>query len=201
MNFNFSTSGVEATREKQLTPWISEPGVYNCKFWSFETEVTDRGPVVTLNWVTDPVEGLNNPDYENGQTFKQTFRLTSDAAFKFFMSRFALLADHAGVRKEVDAIQSESAEEYFTKASRAFSGKRIALIIKGRQYLKADGTVGTSYELPLKGEFKGSFCRPVDRKSELDELVLQNPDNLVERINPNSAPDTTPKVDVNDDEF
>lgn len=150
--------GISEVKINKITPRKASTGNYQLQF---EVET----PPVTTEGFT-PAEG-----YTGQVGTVSTSYINKPEAEATVAALIADLANELGVREQVDAITSESYEEYCEKLTQVVSGKYLYLAINGKEYVNNNtGKKGVSLQFP-----KFKIWASKDKFEEKGESALYKP--------------------------
>lgn len=114
----YNTKGHEY-QEKEFVSKFLEPGIHQAKIKSIEY-VKSQGGTEGMKIIHEgkPEVALNN----EGKTADTTWWL-SEAAWPSTKDKLTIMADKFKVRDQLDAINTDSAENYVEQAAKIFTGK------------------------------------------------------------------------------
>lgn len=170
----FGTEGHEV-EEKVFVSKFLEPGIHVCKIQKVEYQASSQkgtpGMVIVLEG--KPMEDLEG----KGQTAETNWWL-SEKAWPYTKDRVTILADKLGVRANLDAIKSDSAEEYANALNGIFAGKAGRFKLAGAEIAgKFDEDKGVQKKNWFKGEIAGyGFVEPLSIKASESKLTFDKSD-------------------------
>ncbi len=166
--------GISEVKINKIVAHKAKTGNYQLKFEVETPPVTTEGFVPAEGYFgqvgTVSTQYINKPEVESKVA-----------------SLIADLANELGVREEVDAITSETYEEYCDKLTQIVSGKYLYLSINGREYVNDNtGKKGTNLQFP---PFKSWATK--DKYEEKGESALFKP-SLYTLLEQGTTPSTNP---------
>lgn len=190
----FGTKGIDTKVEKRVSKYISY-GNHYLRINDITVKTAQSGSKqLIFNMETPKVD---NPNFEaeqgfEGQVGKVAFpgsyvKLDNETAVKEFNTALATIADKLGVRKDFDAINAESFDEYIESVKALLLGKYAYWSVAGEEYMKSDGRTGIKLKT-RRYNFVASQQEGVSALGEFDATKAYNVKRM-EQPDPAKKPD------------
>lgn len=184
----FSGAGYEVTEQVKKPGKSMKPGVHVAVISevNFGKSSQKQTPYIEIVLMGQPIEGLTN---EAGQTIGQVCKTTmwmSPGAWNIpgamwcTKAKLTVMADKLGLADEFAAIQGASEEDFVTKVSAIFKGKKARFLIGGEEnQFENDKGETITFVRPHMNTF--GFIESLD-VPETDSKLVFNEDKMVKRL-------------------